>query len=912
MNPPRSLGKSVKSAKEENMIDYDDEDDNNYNQFKGCVFVKKEPQITFEVVETINIKTPSLMIGSKGVKPINLTFHIQPSTIDDVVFLEMIDVDKLKTLIICDELPKNYDKNNYSQVFASKLYANEKQQLEKYLEKYNKKSKCIPVKHKKPNHKIGRIFPFKALGLSCLPRKTRDTLIIGDYVDIDLANAQPTILYNICVANNINCDFITQYINNREVILKEVCDNYSVSRQQAKKLFIRLSFMGTTYGWCKMCNIPTETNQTPFIKGFINELKNIAEIIKEQNPDLYETCKKLKFEKGETNVIGSFFSFYLQEYETRIMECCINYITNKTDIANHFNSNLKILTYEYDGLKLLKQKVESYGGVRKIMNELENVIYDEMGFRMSFEEKPIHDIYNLTLSIPKATPVLEVETPIIIRRIGCMIDPSVIKDPYKCAELISPKLKDTLLYCKENWYILNRQNLWNLIKDPIHEIVHEIRKYIDDSLVEVALQIRACDDENERKDLLVLQKQLINLYNETQLTSYLSVIKSHLKITILDNELIDKLDMTREVLVFQNGVMDLRTKTFREGVLSSDYVSNTIPFDYTNNFNVEKRKYVEKQFTRILNNNTEHYQYLFSLLGACLLGRPDWLKMLLFWIDKTELSKGDNGKSFIVKILSHIFPNYVYKTKETLIDKHYTKTHKQLTLMKGKRIVYIEELPNDKDLNYSLLKDISDGEAVENEVMYGTSEKIQISFSLVILSNHIPKIDPSQEAVYNRYKQVSFTSHFDRTGERQVENEETLEFIADTTLGERLTKDYRDEIYSIMIDFANLYYTRMKKLPSIPEQFISDTKETRNKNDKFISWFYDNIIKNDDSKVALKRICVLSGVKEDDVKLTMKRLGYSYNKELKGIGKDQFGKYYKGGYVGIEIKEEDDVDEEDD
>ena len=45
---------------------------------------------------------------------------------------------------------------------------------------------------------------------------------------------------------------------------------------------------------------------------------------------------------------------------------------------------------------------------------------------------------------------------------------------------------------------------------------------------------------------------------------------------------------------------------------------------------------------------------------------------------------------------------------------------------------------------------------------------------MFVLSNHIPKIDPKETAVYNRYKQISFNSHFDRTGEREEEDPENL------------------------------------------------------------------------------------------------------------------------------------------
>ena len=44
-------------------------------------------------------------------------------------------------------------------------------------------------------------------------------------------------------------------------------------------------------------------------------------------------------------------------------------------------------------------------------------------------------------------------------------------------------------------------------------------------------------------------------------------------------------------------------------------------------------------------------------------------------------------------------------------------------------------------------------------------------------------------------------------------------------------------------------------------------------------------------------------MKEKDVKEGMLRLGFKYNKELKGIGKDEKGKYLKGGYENVMLIE---------
>ena len=365
--------------------------------------------------------------------------------------------------------------------------------------------------------------------------------------------------------------------------------------------------------------------------------------------------------------------------------------------------------------------------------------------------------------------------------------------------------------------------------------------------------------------------------------------------------------MKNQIIIRINGVPKwnngFKTKIFRNGILASDYITKTIPYDYVKS----DYKYMKSVLKKILNNNDEHLDYYLSILGYTMIGEPDLEKSLYFMIDKTELSKGDNGKTFFFDILNDLMPNYVYKTKAELIDVKNTKTHKQLANLKGVRILWLEELPAEKNTNAELMKIIADGKTIENEVMFGTEEKIKIMFKMFVLSNHIPKIDPKETAVYNRYKQISFNSHFDRTGEREEEDPENLKFIADTKLSSLIKSQYYNEVFNMIIDYANKYYTN--GIPTIPQQFIQDTKETQKQNDNFGLWFNDNCIVKEGKKIALKTILNESGMKEKDVKEGMLRLGFKYNKELKGIGKDEKGKYLKGGYENvmlIELKNEED------
>ena len=93
---------------------------------------------------------------------------------------------------------------------------------------------------------------------------------------------------------------------------------------------------------------------------------------------------RIKKEKGETNITGAFLSTYLQEWELRLVENTLSFICNKTDICKVDLIGFYDAIYEFDGLKLNKNKIEKYGGVSKVL-ELMNNLNEEMGFNVKWE-----------------------------------------------------------------------------------------------------------------------------------------------------------------------------------------------------------------------------------------------------------------------------------------------------------------------------------------------------------------------------------------------------------------------------------------------------------------------------------------------------------------------------------------------
>ena len=243
-------------------------------------------------------------------------------------------------------LKDKWDLTNYSHAVASQSYMNEREQLRAYSLNYNKKINGFAVKYNKAKHKWGRVFPSKSLGLTSFAKKTRNTFIKDTYYDFDLKNAQPEILRCICEANNIPCDTITKYCNEREEIMEDIikASGGKCSRDVVKNLIISLSFYGGFDGWLKDHDI--EPFPEPVIvKQYRDEVRIIATIIKNANPEMYKTMERVKKAKGGTNFMGSFLSTYLQEYELRIVENVLSWLCQYTNICNTDLPNHYLATY---------------------------------------------------------------------------------------------------------------------------------------------------------------------------------------------------------------------------------------------------------------------------------------------------------------------------------------------------------------------------------------------------------------------------------------------------------------------------------------------------------------------------------------------------------------------------------------
>lgn len=105
---------------------------------------------------------------------------------------------------------------------------------------------------------VGRWCALRGEGLQCVSRDCRAALAQRYYWDVDIRNAQPTLLQQYAEKHGWICDKLKSYNENRDDHVQDIQDTFQIERGEAKERVCRVMFGG-------MCE-----GLTPF---FVNELQ---------------------------------------------------------------------------------------------------------------------------------------------------------------------------------------------------------------------------------------------------------------------------------------------------------------------------------------------------------------------------------------------------------------------------------------------------------------------------------------------------------------------------------------------------------------------------------------------------------------------------------------------------------------
>ena len=239
----------------------------------------------------------------------------------------------------------------------------------------------LKVKHFQVNGQ-GRKCALGGVSLANICRQIRHAICEDKYLDIDMVNAHPVILQYICKMNNIECDYLDEYVEDREGCLSEMSE---LKREDAKKAY--LTVINGKDGIVSSIKGASKT-----LKKFAREMKDIRRsLIKIKNRQYKQWCKYQKTKKRKDNFEGSFINSLMCDMENQILMKMWNYFGKPNDAVLCFDGIMldKNKSYDLEGCcEYIKQSLGITINLKiKEMNE--GFKLDEL---LNYEEVSIDEI----------------------------------------------------------------------------------------------------------------------------------------------------------------------------------------------------------------------------------------------------------------------------------------------------------------------------------------------------------------------------------------------------------------------------------------------------------------------------------------------------------------------------------------
>lgn len=219
----------------------------------------------------------------------------------------------------------------------------------------------------------------------------------------------------------------------------------------------------------------------------------------------------------------------------------------------------------------------------------------------------------------------------------------------------------------------------------------------------------------------------------------------------------DEWDQHPYLIACPNGIFDLRDDQFRDG-RQEDYVKTICPTEWLGHDAPAPRW--ELFLMEIFNGSREIISYLHKALGYGIAGLTIEHILIILW------GIGRNGKGVLIETLFHVLgPLAGPIQSEMLLEQKNPRSSAapspDLISLRGKRLVSASETDEGRRLNAAKVKYLVGGDTILAREPYGRREvSFRPSHTLLLLTNHRPKVSADDFALWNRLHLVPFTLSF--------------------------------------------------------------------------------------------------------------------------------------------------------
>lgn len=291
-------------------------------------------------------------------------------------------------------------------------------------------------------------------------------------------------------------------------------------------------------------------------------------------------------------------------------------------------------------------------------------------------------------------------------------------------------------HTQNKWYVFNGQ-YWQM---DTREEVYQLCK--------VAARIRQSEatriadpDEREQEFRWGMSSE-----GAVKIRNTLTLAKSMSSISTENNDW----HQDRMLLQFNNGTLDLRTQTFRDGS-PEDMIYQSVGYDYDE---AAECKTWEKAIREIFDSNDEMVGFFQRTLGYSITG--DTREHCLFILN----GNGSNGKSVVLETIKKVLGKYAENSSFSTFEATNSSQTNDIARLRYARLVTASESGQSKRFNEERIKSITGGDEVTARKLYQEFETWTPQFKIWFAVNTLPDIRGTDDGIWRRIKVIPFNVSF--------------------------------------------------------------------------------------------------------------------------------------------------------
>lgn len=394
-----------------------------------------------------------------------------------------------------------------------------------------------------------------------------------------------------------------------------------------------------------------------------------------------------------------------------------------------------------------------------------------------------------------------------------------------------------------------------------------------------------CSEEKKRSGLNAI-------YTKLKTTKFKDNVMKECRELFFDEEFTKKVDSNKDLIAFNNGVMDLTTMMFRDGK-PEDYISFSTGIDYDTEkqyFEYESWNAVDSFIKQVI-PDIEVRDYFLKHLATNMIGGNPAQKFHIM------TGSGSNGKSMIMNLTSTALGDYACTVPISLFTqkrKGSGNAAPEVIRLKGRRFVTMQEPDESIALNTGLMKEITSGEKMYARDLFKSGTEFEVQAKFHLACNDKPKINTTDGGTWRRMVVINFTSKFvsNPSAKNEYPLDESIQYLVNS-------KEWATPFLSYLVHILKDGNGHRKLLA--PAKVLEYTSEYRNDNDgiaKFVSEKISTLKEGDEiiqvSTTTLRR--AFKNWKDDNEQRTLSPT------DLEKRLENMFGKYPRGGWTNFKIE----------